>query len=284
MTDKAQAGAEPQAAQPAAEPAATPTPPEPAAKTEPDAAPKSWVDGFNDDLRGYVEQKGFKGPDAVVDAYRNLEKLRGVPADRLLTLPTDPSAEGAMDAVYEKLGRPKEPTEYSKVEVEGFSEDLFNAAAITAHKLGLNDGQFKGLQEMLAAQGAEVIKASEEQAVASFDKWQASNPDGVQVAAKVMAGVGVEESQLADILAGDKAALYDFLAKVGARSSEGATIHGESPNGGFALTPAQAEAKRQEKLSDKDFYARYTSRSADVRKSAMAEIEALSKIIVGSGQ
>src|SRR5690242_20907106 len=47
-----------------------------------------------------------------LESYQNLEKMRGVPAERLLTLPDDKSDEATRNAFYEKLGRPKEAAGY----------------------------------------------------------------------------------------------------------------------------------------------------------------------------
>ena len=53
------------------------------------SAPAStdWTSGLTDEMRGYVQNKGFKAPQDVVESYRNFEKLHGVPQDRILKLP-----------------------------------------------------------------------------------------------------------------------------------------------------------------------------------------------------
>jgi len=53
-----------------------------------------WYAGIADEgLRGYVQTKGFKDPGALAESYRNLEKLQGVPQERLLKLPPGESVD-----------------------------------------------------------------------------------------------------------------------------------------------------------------------------------------------
>src|SRR4051812_7514574 len=71
------------------------------------AAPADWTAGLNEATRGFVENRGFKDPQTLADSYVNLEKLMGVPKDRLLQVPEkDDDAEG-WGKVYNRLGRPE---------------------------------------------------------------------------------------------------------------------------------------------------------------------------------
>ena len=74
--------------------------------------PTDWTTGLNDDLRSYVQNKGFKDTAAVVESYRNFKKLHGVPQDRILKLPENlDTPEGR--AISERLGAPKDAKDYS---------------------------------------------------------------------------------------------------------------------------------------------------------------------------
>lgn len=258
-----------------------------AAPVEGQAAPEpaqatAWTDTLPDEAKEYVTAKGFKDPGAVIESYRNLEKLRGVPAERLLTLPGDATAEGAMDPVWDKLGRPEAPDKYTNALGEGFDAGVFSKVAETAHKLGLNDNQFQGLQTIMAEQAATLQEAQDKQAAEAFDKWKAGNTEGFETAARVMSTVGVDEAGLESLLSGDKTALYDFLSKVGARSAEGKVVHGEQPKDStFGMSPERAKAKIAEKMEDAAFMKRYTSSNAQTRQSAIAEMESLHKAAAG---
>lgn len=240
------------------------------------APPSSWLDGLNDDIKGYVEAKGFKDPGAVVESYRNLEKLRGVPEDRLLKLPE--KMDGAdLSPIYDKLGRPESAEKYTRVLGEDFNDAAFQGIAKKAHELGLNDAQFKGLQEITGTMAQQVQEQLDATAAAEFDDWKSKNDQGFKDAARVMSQVGVSEEQLEGILSGNKAALYDFLAKFGAKTAESQVIQGEQPGGEFGLSPAAARQKIAELMSDKSFMEAYTSTNSKVRGPAIARIETLHK-------
>src|SRR5713101_2014833 len=83
---------------PAAQPSSTP------AATEP------WYSGFQDkDLKGYAELNHWKDPEAAARDAREAQKLIGVPKEDLLRVPKDfgVAKPEEIDAVYDRLGRPK---------------------------------------------------------------------------------------------------------------------------------------------------------------------------------
>lgn len=245
------------------------------------AVDADWTSGLADDAKAFVEAKGFKGIGPIIESYCNLEKLRGVPEDRLLKLPEKMDAEG-MASVYDRLGRPEAPDKYTRALGEGFDDDVFKGIASKAHELGLNDTQFSGLQEITAGLADELTKKQEAAAVEAFDGWRAKNEQSFNAAARMMANMGVSDESLDGILSGDKTALYDFLGKVASRSAEGDIVKGESPDGGFSMTPAAASAKAQDLLSDEDFMKTYTSNNQRIRQPAIDRLESLYKIAAGS--
>lgn len=249
-----------------------------AAPAEGQAAPApsvpSWMDGLSPELRAYNETKGFTDPASVLSGYQNLEKLRGVPESQLLKLPVDMATPGAMDAVYDRLGRPA-ADKYTNALGEGFDANVFKVAADAAHKAGLSDTQFKTMQETMATVSKGVLDAQESATAASFDTWKAANETGFQSAAKLMATVGMTDESLGALLTGDKAAMFDFLAKVAGRSQEGVIVHGEAPSDQFGLSPAMARSKIDQLYADKAFMDQYTSANARLRAPAIARMEAL---------
>lgn len=232
----------------------------------------SWTDGLPDDARGYVENKGWKGPQDLLSSYQNLEKLRGVPENKLLRMPDDPAAKGAMDPIYKVLGRPETPDLYTNALGDGFDAETFKAAAAKAHELGISDKAFAGMQEVMAEQAAAVSTRQEESAAAAFDQWKASNPDGYNNAARVMGELGMVEDQIAAMLAGDKTAIYDFAAKVGARTAEKPIVHGGDKADGFTHTPASARAKVAELMADEAFMKQYLHDSPAIRQPAIERV------------
>ena len=253
---------------------------------DPPPAAASWLDGFNDDLKGYVETKGFKDPATLADSYRNLEKLRGVPADQLVQLPADMSDIEAMAPVYDRMGRPEAPDKYTNALGEEFDANTFGQIAETAHKLGLSDQQFQGMQQVTQQLGAAMVEQQEAQAAEAFDQWKSGNEEGFNNAARMMAELGVTEDELTGILSGDKTGVYDLLAKASAKLGEPAAIQGDAPGGdkAFGMSPAAAKAKISELLADENFMKQYTSTNQKMRGPAIARMEELHKIAGNAGQ
>jgi hypothetical protein len=243
----------------------------------------SWVDTLPDDVKEYVGGKGFKDPADVVNSYRNLEKLRGVPADRLLKLPEKTDDPAAMAEVYAKLGRPEAADKYTRALGDDFNDDVFKGIAAKAHELGLSDKQFAGLQEVTAGLAGQLQEQQDKASAEAFDAWKKQNGDGFNAAARAMAQAGVNEEQLAGILSGDKTQLYSFLAKMGGMIGEGQITQGAPGNGSFNMTPAQAKMKVAELFGDKDFMDKYTSRNSAIRAPAIARMEELQKLAAGGG-
>jgi len=249
----------------------------------PAAAPETavgWSDGFqNADLKGYVETKGFADAEALANSYQNLEKLRGVPADQLLQLPKDMTNREEMSPIYAKLGMPETVDGYQRVLPDTFDTGVYDSLANQAHQLGLGDGQFQGLQQTFSEQAEAMIQQQEDTAVAEFDAWKSGNSEGFTAAARVMSEVGMTETELEGVLNGDKASLYDFLAKVGGRTSESTIVQGDDPGGSaFSMSPSAAKTKIAELMGDDAFMKNYTSPSKDVRMAAIARMEELQKL------
>lgn len=261
-----------------------PTPPaEPAATPPADPTPPTtgWSDGLPDDMKGYVENKGWKDPNDMLASYQNLEKLRGVPETQLLRLPDDPAAEGAMDPIYARLGRPETPDAYTNVIGDNIPGEAFGEISQAAHAAGLTDGQYQIMQRTMGELSGKMAEAQEAESVAAFDQWKSANPDGFANAARVMAEVGMTEEGISGLLSGDKTALYDFAAKIGARTAEAPVIQGDG-SGDMAMSPAAARSRIAEKMNDDTFMDRYLSGNPRVRQPALEEMERLQKMAAGS--
>ena len=73
--------------------------------------PTDWTTGLSDDLKGFVQNKGFKAPTDILESYRGLEKAMGAKAEHLIKLPENmDSPEGR--AIWERLGAPKDAKDY----------------------------------------------------------------------------------------------------------------------------------------------------------------------------
>lgn len=246
-----------------------------------------WIAGIPDEgLRGYVQTKGFKDPVAVVSAYQNLEKLVGVPQDRLLKLPEKPDAP-EWDGVYARLGRPEKPDGY-ELKFEG--DDAFaKAAAAAMHKAGLNKGQAGVLNEFWNGHIEAMIKADQE-ARAQQDaadmaglrqKWGGEFDKNSELGRRAGREFGLSEEQFKSISGAlGSAATLELFAKIGSKLGEAAPFDagGGQGGGGFGMTPEAAKARIDALKGDSEWVSRYLNGGA----AEKAEMERLQRIMAGS--
>ena len=238
-----------------------PTPPAGTPPTPP-AAP-DWKAGFEPDMQNFVTERGFTGPKQVVEQYRNLEKLRGVPADQLLTLPKSFDDAAAMAPIYDRLGRPKDAKGYALELPTGGDPKQTEWAGDLFHKTGLTKAQgeaiAKGWNERQAqaiASATENTKIAKAQAELTLRKeWGAAYDQNVALVDKGASTLGLTADQV-EALGGmqGREAVMKKLADIGKSLGEGnfitGTKSGADPN---IMSPAQAQAKISELMKTSDF-------------------------------
>jgi hypothetical protein len=264
-----------------AEPAVPAEPAEPAAPAEP-----KWTDGLSDETRGLAELRHWDTADKAVESYRGLEKLRGVPAERLLTLPEDMNNAEAMGEIYTRLGRPEKAEEYELppvvIEADGDSHDLSPAFKDAAHKAGLLPQQAAALAEWYGGMLVQGRDASEKTRQENGDldiatlrkEWGPEYDNNIAAGVRAVQWLGWTEEQRNGIerSLGTKGFLEMF-----ARIGRGLGEHGGAPpdtmggGGPFGMTPAAAKVKYDELMADPEFRARITHENPKVRQAAIAE-------------
>lgn len=243
-------------------------------QTTPGSAPAStdWTSGLSDELRGYVQTKGFKDPSAVVDSYRNFEKLHGVPHDKIIKLPENmDSPEGK--AIWEKLGAPKDAKEY-KIEIppEYGGEEFGGFIRDVASKTGMTHKQVETLVQGLNEQAGKSIKAEQEAtstqvkaAQSNLEKeWGAALEQNTNIADSAALKLGMDEKEivaLGSALGRDKAMF--LLHKLGKATGEAGFITGQKLGAGEILPPAYARQQIGELMKDASFSKRFKSGEAD---------------------
>lgn len=137
----------------------------------PPAAPPAatWRDTLPDDLKSDASIQKFADVPSLAKSYRELEKMRGVPADRLLTIPDKDDDKDGWGKVWSRLGRPETADKYSQVdkavlEKAGLPPEVLAAAYAKFHELGIPDRQARGILEWYAGDAA---KGSELKAAAA---------------------------------------------------------------------------------------------------------------------
>ena len=246
-----------------------------------------WA-GLSEDIRGFVEMKGWKDPGAAVESYRNLEKLRGVPAERILSVPAKEDDAEAWASLYGRLGRPEKPEDYG---IEGVNPDLIAAA----HKNGLSKRQVselaKFLQESAGKQKTESEAKWEAESAAADEalkrewggEFETNLKAAAQLANRVRTGMGMDQAQwdeFADKMqrAVGVSAAVKMFALLGRGMGEHKFVEGEGKGEGFTMSPARAKAELAQLRSDPDHQKRKMSENKATRMEAVAREMKLDEI------
>jgi hypothetical protein len=200
---------------------------------------------------GYVQNKGWRGPADVVQSYQGLEKLRGVPQERLLALPdgTDPAAWGP---IYDKLGRPQDAAGYQLEVPEGNDGEFAKAAAAQMHQLGLTKTQGETLAKWWNAEQARMLGAimeersnsNKQEAEALTREWGAAHEKNLQVARNAAKAFGADEEIINAMQEQiGYAKTLKFFQQIGAKMGEADFVDGQGQDLSGAMSPAQAKAE-----------------------------------------
>lgn len=251
---------------PAPQPAPAPAPAAPAP-----AAPAAWHSTFDDETRGWIENRGLhqkqqsEALTALVATARGAEKKFGVPEDRLIKLPASLDEDGALDPIYDRLGRPKTPDEYKLTAPDAndaIGAEFAKALANAAHKNGLSTRQaqevFKSIDEYVTGIYEREETAAATRREADMAKLQAEwgetfgmNKLLAQEAAKAVGATAEEIDALTQALGSD-AAVVKLFARIGQkRGGEASFIAGDNPVLKYgATTPEAARSKIEEIKQD----------------------------------
>lgn len=245
-----------------------PTPPvvTPPASTPP--APTDWTASLSPETKGFVKERGFKDPGEVVEQYRNLEKLRGVPADKLLRTPDsytdEKERQAALDNIYDRLGRPKTAKDYAiEVPKEGGDAKQAEWAQDLFHKAGLTKSQAEAISKGWNERQGTLTKAQQDAknltAQQDVDKmkteWGAAYEDNLKLVDAGANALGWTKERIETMkntlgVAETLKMLHDTGRKVG----ESPFILGDkNPAGGGKLTPEMAQVKIKELMKTSDF-------------------------------
>lgn len=235
-----------------------------------------WTPHVADEaVRGWVAAKGFKDPGALAQSALNQEKLLGVPAESIVKLPKDDNAD-AWNAVYDRLGRPKDPKEYGLPLPEGDKGEFAAEAAKWFHEAGLNGKQGRTVAEKWNAhvaaaqkQQSEATKARDAEQVtklkADWGPQFEPNMALVDKAAQAF-GISTEHVQALKAAMGPGAAAK-FLHAIGSKLGvEGDFVSGGARGGsGNFSTPEAAQAQIAALREDKGFVQRFAAGDSEAR-------------------
>jgi hypothetical protein len=248
------------------------------------AAPAfSWLPSADEATVGYLQNKGWKEPTDILNAYRGAEKFISAPIEQRVVVPGPDAKPEEMAAFYNRLGRPADPAGYKLAVPEGAPKEFSTAAAAKMHELGITQKQGEALGAWWNEQANSTQASMKQQTQANFDadaaalktEWGVAFQQNVVQAQTAARSLGLDAVALdkLDLALGHKGVM-SLLQKIGSKTSLGEADfvggNGSQPFG-HALSPAQAKDRIQELTRDKAFGARYIAHDA----AAVAEMKQL---------
>jgi hypothetical protein len=245
---------------------------DPNAGTQPAQVDTKWLgDDAPEDLRGYVQNKGWKHPREVLEGYRNLEKVVGTAR---LAMPKDENDVEGYNKVYDALGRPKSAAEYKLPVPEGADPAFAKAASEVFHKAGVTSKQASAVATWWNEQMGNAQKAAEEKYLAESDAamqkleatWGSAYQERMETTKRAVRQFGIDATTadaMERALGTEK--FMDFMWRVGhAISEHGAGAGLEQPGtGSGALTPEQAKAEIARLKGDREWAKKYANGGAE---------------------
>lgn len=243
-------------------------------------AGQSWYGAFPEDVRGFVENKGWKDPSDAITGYINLEKFLGADkAGRGLVLPKDDATPDEWGQVYDRLGRPKSADEYKLPVPEGDTGEFAKVAAGKFHELGLTAKQAESLanwyneqsQAMATSRMNQAGVNAEQQMAQLQQEWGKEYDTNIEAGRRAARQFGVGEEMLVkmeDALGTGE--MLKFFAKIGRGMGEDSFVSGEG-SGKFGMSPEAARVRINQLKTDPEWTAKYLNGNADAR----AEMERL---------
>ena len=260
---------------PVVEPVAAPEPvvepvAAPAAPTH-GVEPGTWTQTLSEEQQGFVQNKGFETPEALLTSYQNLESMVvGFPAERLLKLPADLNDQEAMAEVHTRLGRPDSAEGYefpAAPEGDGVV-DLNPMFRELAFKNGLPKGTAESIAEgyttFMAEKQQERIEEMNVRDAAQMSELQkdwgpAFNERKLDAERFVHSGKWTDQqlTQIRDLMG--EGFVYETAYALGRNLGEPVFVGAGGPGAVnvHGMSPGQAKAKITELKSNTEFMGKY---------------------------
>jgi hypothetical protein len=204
------------------------------------------------------------GPDAAPEARKEfVEKLtKQVPDLVMIADGDDDAAKAAREAVWQRLGKPKDAKEYSLAGVElvpgvQFTPEEQEALRATATRRGYTKAQFKAFVTDVATDKASAAKAVQDAKTALKGELGAAFDERTATVAATVEKLGFPAHLVQAVRSGAvDVATFKALAAVAKGFGEQREIAGQGGGAGGKLTPAEAKAQRAELRGRKEFWDR----------------------------
>lgn len=255
----------------------------------------NWYDDLPEASRSVLEHKGWlkdnpvDALNSVTESYQNLERMRGMPADRLVELPGEDAGDDAWKEVFRKLGAPDSPDGYEIPVPENLGENaLADKAKNWFHEAGITPKQAEIISNRWNEEMTSLVEGqqAETQAKRTADvdalkkDWGDAFEKRVNQSAGVMESLGFSEQDVEAMrnAIGTKRMtemFFDISTKVGEdsfQSGEGS----QTMSGG--MTPEQAKAEINRLQADPSFRKQLMDNRDPSHKDAVAKRERLYQI------
>lgn len=284
-----------------ADPTPTPTP-------TPAPAGTPWfqgMEGVDAEFTGYLTNRGWDKLDApkaafeAAKAHRELHKLHGVTADRLIRLPEKLDDPEAMAPVWQRLGKPTDAKDYDFSAIkfkDGTEIDQTFADTMRATLFKLNvpkDAAPQIVREIVnQIDAAEANDAAERASSLAADKQALEKSWGANAAANrliaqnalraLLPASGMSPDKFAEAMSAMEsvvgyAGLHNILLTIGQKIGEDKFIGGHGVNNDGVMSKEQAQARINELKADKDWVGRWMKGGSAEKR----EFDNLTRLIAG---
>ncbi len=226
-----------------------------------------WYSGIQDEgLRGLAELKGWDSPEKALSSYKNLEKLTGLPPERLLKIPDKDDAAGLAE-LNKRFGwaAPDDAKDYNIEVPEGSDNRYAEHIRGVFKELGVPKDLAEKLAKAQNTYMADLLKSEDDaynvkaqaDMAALKAEWGGEFDKLDQLGRRAAKEFGVDQTtlELMEDLLGP-AGSAKFWAKIGSKMSEAAFIDGKVDQLG-PLTPDAARARVQQLGQDKAWFERF---------------------------
>ena len=260
--------------------------------------PAHWMDGYDSETKGYIQSKGLDKKtinEALLEVsrfHREAEKFVGAPANELLRLPKDPASPD-WKAVHERLGKPKEATEYDFASVKRAGDKPLDPALTETIRTAAFDGNLskegavrlaqsiaKHLDSADAATLAERTAKIDAERAELNKNWGVNHAANMVVAKAAATALGISPEAVAAFEKMDGvgyAKVMEMFRTIGTKIGEDRYVNAGGGGGGNVMTRDQAVAEKKALMADTAWVKRYLDGGMEEKK----KMTALESIIVG---
>ncbi|MBQ2168649.1 MAG: hypothetical protein II449_05315 [Prevotella sp.] len=246
-------------------------------------AVNNFLDGFKEENRSYVQEKGYKSADDMVTALKGLSQFEGKDLNNMVSLPTDNSTPEEIAAFYGKLGCPDKPEGYvfgqNDTEFAKSIAPILQESGITQKQLDVLLPKWNEFVNNQNQAAVKQLEADNETATKNLkNEWGADFDANIELAKKATKALGFSADEIDSICKVKGSAwVYKTMAKFGKAFSED-NIKGVGTSAQPNLSNPNEALARIERLKHD---ANFAAKIAQGDENALKEWEMLHNVAYG---